>query len=205
MIYKLIYWLFKKQLLKIYYLEQSKKKGFENMQKVLVDSNGKGYLIPINDFDTPILRTKEIENCILALSRGLSNDELKKFIDAMKKATGEGRKPDVAMIGFLLIEMEKRQNMLLHPDIMFDLLAFRLIREDEDPAVIDKEIHREKIVQFTKDSKAGLYDFFYGAGLTLYIPYLTKLESEWSKYWEESTVKVKAMNQFLEHYTTELN
>lgn len=200
MIYRLIYWLFKKQLLKIYYSEQSKKKGFQNMQPSFVDSNSKRYFVPINDFDIPILRTKAIETSILALSRGLSVDELKRFIEAMKKAVGEGKKPDVAMIGHLIIEMEKREDMLLHPDLMFDLVAYRYIREDEDPAIIDKEIHAQKVEQFKKDSTEGLYDFFYAAGLAQYIPYLTKLESEWNAYWQESTVKIKAMNKHLETY-----
>jgi hypothetical protein len=203
MIYKLIYWLFKKQLLKIYYFEQSKKKGFQNMSQSFVDSNGKIHYTPINDFDTPILRTKAIETAVLAITRGLSNDEIKKFIAAMKKAIGEGKKPDVAMIGHLIIEMEKREDMLLHPDLMFDLVAYRYIREDEDPAVIDKEIHAQKVEQFKKDSREGLYDFFYAAGLTQYMPYLTKLEKEWIVYWEESTAKIKAMNKHLEHYITE--
>jgi hypothetical protein len=203
MIYKLIYWLFKKQLLKIYYSEQSKKKGFENMTPTFVDSNGKRYFVPVNDFDIPILRTKAIETAILAISRGLSQDELKKFIEAMKKAVGEGKKPDVAMIGHLIIEMEKREDMLLHPDLMFDLVAYRYIREDEDPAVIDKEIHAQKVEQFKKDSIEGLYDFFYAAGVSQYIPYLTKSESEWNELWQDRTAKIKAMNKHLELCITE--
>lgn len=195
--YKLIYWLFKKQLLKIYYQEQSKKKGFENMKSSFVDSNGLKYYTPINDFDIPILRTKAIETCVLSIMRGLSESELSKFLYAMKKALGEGKKPDLAIIGFLIIEMEKREKMLLHPDLMFDLVSYRYIREDEDPAIIDNEIHEEKIAQFKKDSKEGLYDFFYGAGLSLYIPYLTKLEREWSEYWQQATVKIQAMNKLL--------
>ncbi len=170
------------------------------MQPAFVDSNGKRYFVPVNDFDIPILRTKAIETAILALSRGLSQDELKKFIEAMKKAVGEGKKPDVAMIGHLIIEMEKREDLLLHPDLMFDLVSYRYIREDEDPAIIDKDIHAQKVEQFKKDSTEGLYDFFYAAGLAQYIPYLTKLEREWSEYWQQSTVKIQAMNKHLEAY-----
>lgn len=203
MIYKLIYWLFKKQLLKIYYSEQSKKKGFENMASAFVDSNGRKYYKGINDFDIPILRNKAIHYCLLALLRGLSEEEIDKILDKMEAALGEGKKPKIPEIGHLIIEMRRRKEMYLHPDIMFDMVAYLYIREDEDPAVIDKEIHKEKIAQFRKDSTGGLYDFFYAAGLSLYIPYLTKLESEWDAYWEDSTVKVKAMNRFLELSTTE--
>lgn len=200
MIGKILYKLFKRQFLKQYFLEQSSKKGFEKMVKRFVDSNGKIYYLPENDFDTPLERIKAIEICVRQISAGLSDNEFKKIREAMKKALGEGKKPNIPMIGHLLIEMERREEMVLHPDIMFDLVANKYIREDEDPFIIDKKIHQEKIEQFKKDSVDGLYDFFYRASLAQYMPYLTKLESEWDEYWKESEVKVKALNKQMNDY-----
>lgn len=200
MLGKLFYKLFKRQFLKHYFLEQSKKKGFERMKKAFVDSNARIYWTHENDFDTPVERVREVEKCVRKILAGLSADEQKNIREAMKKALGDGKKPNIAMIGHLIIEMERREEMLLHPDLMFDLVAYKYIREDEDPAVIDKDIHRQKIEQFKKDSVEGLYDFFYTAGLSAYIPYLTKLESEWSEYWRESEIKVRVMNEHLTKY-----
>ena len=121
----------------------------------------------------------------------------------MEKALGGGKKPDIAMIGFLIKEMRLREEILLHPELMFDLVGVRYIREDEDPTVIDVDIHREKVEQFKKDSRDGLYDFFYGAGLPAYMPYLKKLENELNEYWKESETKVRVMNQYLQAYITE--
>ncbi len=202
MIYKLLYWLFKKQLLKIYYLEQSKKKGFEGMEKKFIDSNTVAYYVPVDEFDMPHLRTKEIQLCVLKIIRGLSDEEIDKIMNAMEVALGEGKKPNIAKIGHLIIEMRKRKEMLLHPDLLLNLVSYHFIREDEDPCVIDKEIHRQKIEQFKKDSQGGLRDFFLGAGLNMYIPYLTKLPHEWDELWETSTVKIAAMNQHLEQIIT---
>lgn len=201
---KLLYTLFKRQFLKYYFLEQSNKSGFEKMKKVFVDSDGRQYFTPENDFDIPHERTKEIEKKLMRIASGLSDGELNKFFDAMEKALGNGKKPDIAQIGFLIKEMRLRQEILLHPDLMFDMVALKYIREDEDPCIVNVDIHKEKIEQFKKDSKDGLYDFFYGAGLSTYIPYLTKLESEWEEYWRESEIKIKAMNQHLQAYTTGL-
>jgi hypothetical protein len=200
MIGKLLYKVFKRQFLKHYFLEQSSKKGFEKMAKRFVDSNGKIYYSPENDFDTPLERIKAIEICVRQLSAGISDSEMKKIREAMKKALNEGRKPDLARIGHLVIEMEKREEMVLHPDVMFDLVANKCIREDEDPFIIDKKIHQEKIAQFKKDSVDGLYDFFYRASLAQYIPYLTKLESEWEGYWKESEIRIKALDKQLNDY-----
>jgi hypothetical protein len=200
MIGKLLYKIFKRQFLKYYFLGQSNKKGFEKMVKRFVDSNGKIYYSPENDFDTPVERIKAIEICVRQLSAGLSDNEMKKIREAMKKALNEGKKPDLARIGHLVIEMENREEMVLHPDIMFDLVANKYIREDEDPFIVDKKIHQEKIEQFKKDSVDGLYDFFYRASLAQYIPYLIKSEREWNEFYQESEAKVEAMNKQLNDY-----
>jgi hypothetical protein len=200
---RILYWLFKTQFLKLYFLDQSKRKGFEVMKKVFVDSNGKSYYTPVNDMDLPIQRTRDLETKLMRLRAGLSDENLDLFFTAMEKALGQGKKPDVAMIGHLIIEMRKRKELLLHPDLMFDIVALRYIREDEDPSIVDLEIHKQKVTQFIQDSKAGLYDFFYQSGLATYIPYLTKLESEWEEYWEESKMKIEAMNRHLKDYITE--
>lgn len=203
MLGKLLYRIFKKPLLKYYFLEQSKRTGFEKMKKVFIDSNIKSYWVPENDFDTPLERTRAIERCVRKIAAGLSEDEENTWLDAMEKALNSGKKSELSMIGHLIIEKRRRKDMLLHPDLMFELLAYKYIREDEDPSVIDKTIQEEKIAQFRKDSKGGLYDFFYKAGLSAYIPYLTKLESEWSEYWKESEVKIKAMNLQMHDYLSE--
>jgi hypothetical protein len=205
MLSKLLYKLFKRQFLKYYFLEQSSKKGFEKMVKRFVDSKGRIYYSPENDFDTPLERIKAIELCVRQISAGLSESEQDKIDLAMEKALGEGKKPNIPMIGHLIIERKRRKEMILHPDVMFDLVATKYIREDEDPFVMDKIVHQEKIEQFKKDSVDGLYDFFYQAGLSQYIPYLTKLESEWNEYWMESKVKIAALNSQLSEYISEVS
>ncbi len=197
LIIKLIYWLFERQFNKVYFSKQSKKKGFENMKKVFVDSNGSSYYSVENDFDMPLDRIRAIEICVLGIMAGMDNAEMKLFRESMKKAINGGNKPNVAHIGHLLIELERREEMLLHPDLMFNLVAFKYVREDEDSSVVDKEIHAQKVAQFKKDSKDGLYDFFYRAGLSQYMPYLTKLESDWEEYWRTSEIKIRVINEHL--------
>jgi hypothetical protein len=203
MIGRLIYKLLKQVFLKYYFLDQSKKNGFEKMKKAIIDSNGRTYWECIIDMDLPLQRMRDLETKLMRLRAGLSDDNLDLFFAAMEKALGGGKKPDIPMIGHLIIEMRKRKELLLHPDLMFDIVALKYIREDEDPSIVDLEIHKQKVEQFQKDSKAGLYDFFYQAGLSTYIPYLTKLENEWEEYWQESKTKIEAMNIHLKDYITE--
>lgn len=202
MIGRLIYKLIKPFFLKYYYLDQSKKKGFENMTKAFIDSNGRPYYVTINDFDTPHVRTLAIEKSIMRLRAGLSEEDNKLIRDTMKKALNSGKKSDLAMIGHCLIEMDKREESIIHPDILFDIAALKYIREDEDPAVIDSTIHNQKIEQFKKDSLGGLKDFFYNAGLNKFIPYLEKSESDWDEFITMSKIRIQGLKNQLQAYTT---
>ena len=205
MLNKFLYWLFSSAILKVYFNSQSKKKGFESMQKTFVDSNGKIYYTPANDFDYAIRRVKEIQKRLSRINSGLSDDELDRFIQGIKKAMNGGSNPELARIFFLVGEMEARKEIWIHEDMWFDLLALKYIREDEDPSLVDIEIHNQKVEQFKKDSQGGLYDFFYNMGLMTLIPYLGKLESDWEEYITQSRGKIKAQKQMLEAYLTGQN
>ena len=203
MLNKLLYWLFSKAILKVYFNSQSKKVGFENMDKAFVDSSGKIYYLPKNDFDYPIERVKEIHKRLKRVDSGLSDTELQRLLDVMKKALNGGKNPDIGRIGYAIAEFELRKEIWIHEDLWFDILALKYVREDEKPYLVDWNIHEEKIKQFRKDSQGGLYDFFYKMGLMSCIPFLEKLEPDWDAYMDESQATMKAMNKMNELYLTD--
>lgn len=205
MIIKLFYRLFRKQILKIYFSEQSTSAGFENMTVQFVDSEGRRYFSPDKDLDLPHVRTQEIQRRLMGVKFGLDDSYVEDFITAVKAALNNGKRPDVAVIGHLINELEARSKIWLHPDVMFDMVAFKYIREDEDPAVIDKNIHIQKVEQFRKDSMGGLYDFFYKARLTDVLPFLKSLESEFPEFWRESIVQLKAKETQIKSIISKLN
>ncbi len=188
--------LFKSDFLKFAFDEQSKPVDFNNLETIFLDSNGKKYFRYKDDFDIPILRKGKLEQLIKELGYGISKDELTMFLDAMEKALDKGQ-ADVAKIGFIITEMRDRKDILIHPDILFEMVTTLYIREDENPAVIDEEIHAEKYEQLKKDSQGGLYDFFYTAGLTTYIPYLTKLKDDWNLYLEKARAELETQRSFI--------
>lgn len=198
---KFFYWLFKSHIKKLQFNEQSKKPGFEKLSFIFRDSEGKDYYKYANDFEIPILRKGELERVLLEIESGLSASELGRILKAMKDALSETKGdrfvPNIAKIGFLIEEMENRKEMLVHPELLFEVAAILYIREDEDPAIVDRQILSEKIVQLKKDSVDGLYDFFYSRGLSTYIPYLEKSEEEFTEYYELSRKKLEVMNKFL--------
>lgn len=154
-----------------------------------------------DDFDIPVIRRGESVKYLQELEACLSRDELEMFTTAMEKALEreeKGRhKPDFTTIGFLIKEIQLRKDSLFHPEIMFNLAAVLYIREDEKPAVIDPQIHAQKVEQFKLDSQGGLYDFFYSVGLKEYLPFTKVSPEEFRTYWIQGKAEVEAMKQTL--------
>ncbi len=173
------------------------------MEKHFTDSKGNAYYRYLNDFHIPILRFKEIQKRLVLFNSGLSDKSIKLICEAMKKALNGGKKPDIAEVGFLIKEIEKRADIYVDTDLLMDTACLLYIRQDENPAIIDWTIHKEKIEQLTKDSKGGLYDFFYMTGLTAYLPFVETTKEEFDLFYSESEIKMKATNQYLSQYITE--
>lgn len=205
MLIRLLFWLFRKQFLKLAFNTQSKKPGFENMQKIFIDSNGMSYYSMTDDLELPIIRGKEIQKRIQLIQASISDSNLMSYLDAMEIALNSGKKSELAQIGFLIIELKKRIGIYVDMDLLFDTVAIAYIREDENIAIIDNVIHKEKVEQFKKDSQGGLYDFFYNADLTKFIPFTSLSPEEWNEYFEKSELKMKSMQKYLEVYTTSQN
>jgi len=203
MIAKLFYRLFKKTFLKQFYLDQSFTKYIGNMNRIFVDSNGMEYYSYEDDFNLPVVRFKEIEKRVMQMHYALSDTNIDLFCDAMEKALNSGRKAELGKIGALINELRKRKDILLHPDLMFDLVAFKLIRKDENPAEINMIIHAQKVEQFKKDSLAGLYDFFHNVGLLQYMPYLENLKGDLPDLMREASIELIAAEIWMKDYITE--
>jgi len=203
---KILWRLYKPYFKQLEYLEQTKSKGFEKLEKVFIDSNGKQYYKYIDPFDIPMQRYEQVQILLMELDARVSKDEMNQFLEAMGLALNESDKNLRKTIGFLIGEMERRKELLFHPDIMMKLLACMVIREDQDSTLWDEEIEKEKIIQFKQDSKQGegLHDFFMQAGLSLYIPSLPKLKDGWGKYLEKNQLIIKKLNETMTDIITEL-
>lgn len=203
---KLIYWLFKSKFQAFAFLDQSAKKtGFEKTSRVHVDSNNKSYYSFVSDMDLPLVRLQALIPKLKLLKYGFDEELEDKLWEALEAAINNGKKPDIAQIGFIAKERKTRKNMVIDADLLFDIVALRYIREDEDPGLLDIEIHKQKIKQFKKDSVDGLYNFFYQAGLAELIPLLRTTEKDFLESLMDSEVKNQALNLSLTAYLSGQN
>lgn len=136
---------------------------------VFIDSHGRRYYSYNDDMDMSIIRKGEIERYRMELRYGTDIEDI---CTAMQSAIGASDKkgnmsPDIAMVGYLIQELQDRRIMLAIPDILFSMLATTLIREDEQPHIIDGEILKQKCATFKQELQhGGLASFFQQTGLS---------------------------------------
>jgi hypothetical protein len=202
---KILYILFRKRFNKFAFDSQSHKRGLDNAEKFFIDSEGRAYYRYKNDFEIPILRFKEIQRRLMIINSGLSDKNILAICKVMKEALNGGKKPDLAEIGFLISEIEKRANIFIDTDLLMDIVCLTYIREDEKPEIVDWNIHKQKVERLKVDSMGGLYDFFYSSGIMRLLPFVGTTEEEWIQYYRESELKMKAMEMYLSSRTTKQN
>ena len=216
MILKLLYKAFPKQFNKIIASEQMKPIGFDKMEKIFVDSNGFQYYKVSNSMDLPIERKGKLNQFLMWLNMGLGTMiiekkdgkeiqylELDLILDAMEEALNQGLKTKgkAALIGSLINEIRERKNLVIHTELLYNLLAVQWIREDENPSVYDEEKQIEKVKQFKYEvSQSNSYFFFATTKLHELLPFLKITEQEWDEYWQLSIIKQKALQEYLKNY-----
>ena len=170
--------------------------------KFALTCKGHRYFIYQNIFDIPIERMGRIQDLVIQLQRMLSREELDVFLENMENAlnasvSGAAVK-NLAQIGFLVGEMRKRKEMLIHPDVMMELAGAVLIREDQNPGEWNAEFEQKKVEAFRNAYKGKeLYDFFVLAGLSQYFPNMEYLEEDWTIFWEMATSRLEATQELL--------
>jgi hypothetical protein len=206
---KLIYKLFKTQLNLLIASEQCRPKGFVNMEQIFIDSKGKKYYKFKTFNEMPLERIGRFNTFLMWLNMGLGTFtiqgkkqvlEIDLILSEIKSVLENGLKQGnaVTRISSMISEIEDRKNMVIHSELLYNLLAVQWIREDEHIDTYDANIQIEKINQFKEEvAKSNSYFFFVKANLKEVLPYLEMKKEEWMLLWAESEARIKALQQYL--------
>ena len=189
MIAKLLYYLFKSKLNKLVFEENVIHANWKDKCKVhYIDSNGLKYYQYENPFDLPSERYEYLTGLLSVHEMGFNTKDYSLFLEAFKKEINEvvnntdHRGKGLAKIMVLVNELDNRSQMRMESTTLLEMMAVSIIREDENPEVIDHKILDIKVQQFKKDKKQYSSGFFLQGGLNTHIPSLIKLKQNWTKY-----------------------
>lgn len=149
---KWFYNAFEKQFIKHLHQKAGTKMTKDNMVFAFHDLDGNSYYSFPKDLSIPIIRIGKLQEFYTWLSAGITGQELSKLIDAADKALTNGltENKGIAKIGFILSELKDRKNMVIHPELYYNIIAAQLIRDDEKVNEWNNDIHMQKVEAFKK-------------------------------------------------------
>ena len=142
-----------------------------NMTLAFRDKKGRAYFKYDDELKIPIQRMDFADVVIKEVESRISNEDLTAFIDNQEKITFSDKKPEEKLrdLSHHLRLLKERTETLPSPDLLMKLAMVFYIREDENPAILDQNVLKEKVRDMLAE-QTDLHGFFYQAGLDRYYP-----------------------------------
>lgn len=159
----------------------------------MVEMDGHKYYRFRDSGDVPLVRYKEIQAVLIQLDNRLTSDELLNILSIARESVvaaieGQSRKDrgkGLQQCLWAIQEAESRHKELgLHTDLIVELAALNLIRDDENPFEINEGIQAEKLRLFKREFVN--HDFFLSAGMNEFLPNAGQLAAVWQQLWQTS-------------------
>jgi len=137
------------------------------------------------------------------MAAGLQPKEMNSILDVMERtleALVEGKKGNLANLGWAIQELRLRQSMVIHTELLYQFIACHYIREDEPMTEWIESIHNEKVEAFKAIVKVqGAYDFFQLPELMNLTAISNMSPDEWNQYWSTSIREQENLTKKIKH------
>ena len=171
----------------------------ENMNYLFNDLDGNQYYGFDKEVSMPVVRLGKLQEYYAWLSAGITGEELSKLMDEADKALTDGlvNKKGVAKIGFIISEIKDRKNMIVHPELYYNIIAAQLIRHDEKINDFNNEIQMQKVEAFKKMDLDSDTFFLITRELLGHSNLLNMSIKELRNLFRESESRIKAMGEMM--------
>ncbi len=171
-----------------------------NLVKVFT-KDGYNYLRFPKETNMPLERFSMSMALLERLSSGISGTEMESILEGMEKALAAGltNPKNAALVATYIHIIRERQDTIIHRDLLLNIAATWIIRDDEDPTIINNDIHKEKLDVFEKMCKEGSHDFFTRLGIEPLIPLMSMSPSDMQKLWEYNLEAQRNLIKALTH------
>lgn len=197
---------YKKTFLSFYVKEVAKPIQKTDLRYIFTDLAGKKYYEFSQDKPLPLERFGEQTRILQYITKGFSQQEQVLILDEMEKSLANGLKDTkmISRIAFLIGEMKDRASIVIHTELLYELVAVQWVREDEMPETFNSKIQSEKISAFKEYVSAhGSYFFFQSAPLKKLNHLLNMSETEWTTLFHESLIRQKALTETLKQFQSQ--
>jgi len=132
-------------------------KGFENLYHQFTDAKGRNYYTFASG-TMPFVRYQQQREFLRWMQVGQSESEYLELIDNAAQALTQGAK-GLTTVSKALNEMKFRINTI-RPNLVYQMMAVSIVREDENPLSFHREIQEEKAKMIEEDMTKEMEFFF---------------------------------------------
>jgi len=189
-----------------YVKSQNKPYKFSQLEYRLTDSNGNRYYGFPENLSISEDRYNKLQEFLIWLSNGLTPESLNTLIDKANKAIEDGvvklannKRVNMIKVGAVLHEIKTRQDMIKPAELLYNIIAVQLIREDEDPMLFNNSVHLEKVEQIKAEKELGNSFFFSIPESQKVWKYQSMSEAQWTEYLDKSEEAHQKMGEMLEY------
>lgn len=178
----------------------NQKQSSYNLVKVFTH-DGYNYLKFPKETNMPLERFSLSMSLLERLSSGISGTEMEGILEGMEKALSAGlsNPKNAALVATYIHIIRERQDTIIHRDILLNIAATWIIRDDENPTIVNNDIHKEKLEVFEKMCNGGAHDFFTRLGIDPLMPLMSMSPSDMQKLWEYNLEAQRNLIKALKH------
>lgn len=181
-----------------WYHSNKKPNPKHNLVEVFKHDGHRYYRFP-KETSLPLERFSMALSLMERISSGLSGSEMEQILDGMEKslAAGLSNPKNAAVVAGYIHVIRERQNSVIHRDLLLNFAAIWVVRDDEDPTIINSDIHQSKLEVFDAMCKEASHDFFSRLDITPLMPLLTMSPQELQSLWEYNVVAQRKLMESL--------
>lgn len=194
-----------RRLINRFYYKKSNKILEYNLIKIFAKDGYNYYKFP-KETNMPLERFAMAMGLLERLSCGISGSEMNMILNKMEEALSNGlsNPKNAALVAAYIHVIRERQDTVIHRDILLNIAATWIIREDEDPTLINDDIHKQKLEIFEAMCKEGSHDFFTMAHIEPLVPLLNITREEFQTLWEYNLIQIKNLKNILNRLNSHL-
>ena len=169
--------------------EENKPIGFEDLEYAFTSNSGKKYYSYQSLTIPPTRETKKNEY-IMWLSSGVTSKQLDDLLDLAEQAIEDGvvklkdkKRFNIIILSAIIHEIRTRKNVN-NTEVIYNILAVTLVREDENPSKFDEEVQEQKVKEFMEDAEGENRFFFAMPELSRYCGSLNISKENWDAFLE---------------------
>jgi hypothetical protein len=200
---KLVYRILRKSLLKHFLAEQNKPTTHKDLSYAFTDNEGKKYFRFADGLTLPLERFNKLQEFQMWMSARLTGENLQKLIDKALEIIQEGigKNKGAAKVSAILYQIKERQDKIVPHELVLNIIACQLVREDESPSTFNPAIHRQKVLKFKEDAELNNNFFLRLPELKTLYNLTTISQIDWTQYMEESMQENEIIKEALKIYS----